>query len=223
MSAQAVPHKTRPPVAVVLFDLDGTLVDSHALILAAFRHAGRVVLDRDLSDREARLRWGEPLPLRFAALAPDRVAALVDTYTAFYAAHQRRLAAAFPGVRAMLEALVRRGCRLGVVTSKRRSPTAGALDAFGLAPFITTAVTAEDTPPKPAPDPIREALRRLGAREAQALMVGDSLLDLQAARAAGVHSAAALWGAEDPDALLAWGADYVVRSPGEVVALAAAG
>lgn len=210
-------------MAAVLFDLDGTLVDSHALIVTAFRHAARTVLGRDLSDAEARLRWGQPLPVRFAALAPDRVAPLVETYTAFYAAHQGQLASAFPGVREMLDALVRRGCRLGVVTSKRRRPTAGALDAFGLAPFITATVTAEDAAPKPAPDPIREALRRLDARESDALLVGDGVFDLQAARAAGVRSAAALWGAEDREALLACGPDYVVRSPGEVVALVASG
>ncbi|HLJ58479.1 MAG TPA: HAD hydrolase-like protein [bacterium] len=204
-------------VRTVLFDLDGTLIDSHHLIIASFRHACRQVLGREITDEHAQVRWGQPLGVRFAAVAPDCVPALVDAYAQYYDRHERTLASVFPGVPELLAALAGRACAIGVVTSKRGRAAAQALRVLGLAPWITTSVGAEDAPaPKPAADPIRVALRRLEAVPESSLMVGDAPFDLQAARAAGVRSAAALWGARDIETLLACAPDYVARSPGDV-------
>lgn len=211
-------------VRAVLFDLDGTLIDSHRLIVASFRHACLSILGRETTDADAQVRWGQPLPVRFAAVAPDRIPALVDAYAAYYTAHERALAAVFPGVPEMLDALTRAGRILGVVTSKRSRAAVQAVEVLGLAPWISTTVGADDVPaPKPAADPVREALRRLGMETASALMVGDGVFDVQAARAAEVRAAAALWGADDPASVLACHPDYVVRSPAEVTALVAPG
>jgi len=211
-----------PRLRAVLFDLDGTLIDSHRLIVASFQHACLAVLDRPMTEADARIRWGRPLPVRFAAVAPDRIPDLVDAYAAYYDQHERALASVFPGVAEMLDALARAGLAMAVVTSKRNRAATQALRVLGLSQWIGATIGAEDVPsPKPAADPVREALRRLGASPESALVVGDSVLDMRAARAAGVRSAAALWGAEDPDAVLACGPDYVVRSPDEVTALAA--
>ncbi|HLN13286.1 MAG TPA: HAD-IA family hydrolase [bacterium] len=206
----------------VLFDLDGTLIDSHRLIVASFRHACLSVLGREITDADAQVRWGQPLPVRFAAVAPARIPALVDAYAAYYNEHERALASVFPGIPGMLDALTRAGRTIGVVTSKRSRAAVQALQVLALAPWITTTVGADDVPaPKPAADPVREALRRLGVDTASALMVGDGVFDIQAARAAGVRGAAALWGVDDPTGVLACQPDYVVRSPDEVAALAA--
>ena len=208
----------------VLFDLDGTLIHSHHLIVASFRHACRAVLGRELSEADAQIRWGQPLHARFTAVAPDRVPELVDSYTAYYSEHERRLASVFPGVPEMLAALAGAGRAIGVVTSKRSRAAVQTLRVLDLARWVTTTVGAEDAPaPKPAADPVRVALRRLLVEPAYALMVGDGVFDIQAARAAGVRAAAALWGAEDAAGLLACRPDYVVRSPEEVTALAAPG
>jgi len=207
-------------VHAVLFDLDGTLIDSHDLIIASFRHACRMVLDRDMSADEAQVRWGQPLATRFAAVAPEHVGALVDAYTAHYDAHEPTLASVFPGVPEMLDALAQRGQKLAVVTAKRRRAAAQALRVLGLEPWFAAALGAEDAPaPKPAPDPVYEALRRLGVARDAALMVGDGEFDVRAAKAAGVRSAAALWGTRECEALLACDPDYVVGSPDEVVTL----
>lgn len=208
------------PVRTVLFDLDGTLIDSHRLIIASFRHACRQVLGHDVTDESAQVRWGQPLAVRFAVVAPDRVPALLDAYTEYCDRHERTLASVFPGVPELLAALTGRACAIGVVTSKRGRAAAQALRVLGLAKWITAVVGAEDAPaPKPAPDPIREAMRRLQAIPESALMVGDAPFDIQAARAAGVRSAAALWGTEDAETLLACDPDYVARSPGDVAVI----
>ncbi|MGH2397213.1 MAG: HAD family hydrolase [bacterium] len=191
----------------------------------SFRHAGRELLGREITDAEVLARWGAPLRERFAPLAssaPELMEHLIDAYVAHYETHHDRMALLFPGVYEMLASLRRLGCAMGVVTSKRRRSTMQALDAFHLHAFIRVAVTADDVAAaKPAPDPIREALRRLGGHPGAALMVGDGAVDILAARAAGVRSMAALWGAREVDALLAAGPDYVVDTPHDVVALVA--
>lgn len=157
-------------------------------------------------------------------LSPDRLAALAETYFDYYMAHHDELATLFPGIREMLDALKRRGCRMGIVTSKWRLPTLRTLQAFDLARFIAVAVCADDIEVrKPAPDPILEALRQLEGRPDDALMVGDGVFDIQAARAASVRSVAALWGSREVEALIAARADYAAASPQDVVALVESG
>lgn len=181
------------------------------------------MLGREITDAEVLARWGAPLRERFAPLAsggPELMENLISAYVAHYETHHNRMASLFPGVYEMLASLRRLGCAMGIVTSKRRRSTLQALDAFHLTAFIRVAVTADDVAaPKPAPDPIREALRQLGGHPRAAFMVGDGAVDILAARAAGVRSVAALWGAREVDALLAAGPNYIADIPRDVVAL----
>ncbi len=181
------------------------------------------MLRREVTDAEVLANWGAPLRARFAALPPGgpaMIETLVSAYVAHYETHHDRMASLFPGVSDMLAVLKRQGCRMAVVTSKRRRSTFQALDAFHLTPFIRVAVSADDVKAtKPAPDPIREALRWLGGHPTRALMVGDGAFDIQAARAAGVRSVAALWGTRERGALLLAGPDYTAPTPRDVVAL----
>ncbi len=207
-------------ITTVLFDLDGTLIDSFALIAASYRHAARTVLDRTLTEEEVVARWGEPLVVRAEHLAPDRTEEFVAAYTTYYDAHHDPLCRSFPGVPEMLATLASRGCRLAVVTSKRRRSTAQALERCGLASWIQVAISAEDVRvPKPAPDPVVEALQRLRVTPGEAWMVGDAAFDILSARGAGVCSVAAMWGAREREALLAARPDYVVTCPGDLVSL----
>jgi pyrophosphatase PpaX len=202
----------------VLFDLDGTVFDSFHLISQSFRQACRIVLNRELSEREVLERWGWPLRVRFEAVDPSRVDALVDAYQACYRRNHDRMIALFPGVREMLEALRARRVAMGIVTSKRRPTTLLGLERLGLSAYFGAVVTEQDVPaPKPAPDAILAALRELGAPAETALMIGDGVFDVQAARAAGVRSGAALWGTREREALLAAGPDVVLATPADVV------
>jgi pyrophosphatase PpaX len=211
-------------MAAVVFDLDGTLIDSFGLIAASFRHAARAVLDRVLTEDEVMIRWGEPLPVRAAHLAAGRVDELIAAYTTYYDANHDRLCRPFADVPEMLAGLAARGMRIGVATSKRRRSTMQALEGCGLRRWIGAAVSAEDVRnPKPAADPILEALRLLGAAPAEAWMVGDGVFDVGAARQAGVRSVAALWGTREREAVLGARPDYVAPRPGDVVSLVASG
>ena len=197
---------------VVLFDLDGTLIDSGGMILASFKHAARAVLGRDVPDAQILAAVGGPgLHEQMRALDAARVDELVRTYRE----HNEPLHAelqACPGIEDVLERLHAEGRRLGVVTAKRRATTQLAFDVLPIARYFEVVVGSDDTERhKPHPDPILHALELLGARPEEAAYVGDSPFDVRAAKAAGVHAIGVTWGgiharermeAEKPDAVV---------------------
>lgn len=184
---------------VVLFDLDGTLADTVPLILRSYRHTMETHLGEALPDE----RWlgtiGIPLREQLKAFArtPDEAAAMLDTYVSFQRTVHDRMVSPYEGTRQVMEELAERGVRMGVVTSKGREMATRTLHHCRLDELLEVVVTADDvTRGKPDPEPVRTALDRmeLTGREDEVLFVGDSPFDLRAGRAAGVRTAAALWG-----------------------------
>jgi pyrophosphatase PpaX len=197
----------------VLFDLDGTVIDSGAMILASFRHATQTVLRREIPD-ELLLEGvgGSTLREQMQVLDAERVDELVDVYRA----HNRTLHDELQACGGMLDALARlgrEGRRLGLVTSKRRVGIELAVASLPeLGDLFEVAGATHDTERhKPHPDPILLALERLDARPEETAYVGDSPFDVQAAKAAGVFAVAVTWGRihteerlreEEPDAVV---------------------
>jgi pyrophosphatase PpaX len=180
---------------VVLFDLDGTVVDSGAIILASMRHATREVLGIDYRDEDLLQAVGGPgLEAQMAVLAPDRVDELVEVYRA----HNEPLHDELEACAGMGDVLVRlkeEGRRLGIVTAKRRSTVELAFASVRLGHLFETVVGGEETERhKPDPEPLLVAARRLHAAPAECAYVGDSPFDMRAARAAGMHGIAVTWG-----------------------------
>lgn len=180
----------------VLFDLDGTLVDSGAIILASLKHATRTVLRREVPDSELLAAVGGPgLREQMEALDPERVDELIDVYSAHNVGLHDELQPC-PGILDALGRLHAEGRRLGVVTAKRRATLALAFEVLPeLERHFEVAVGAEDTTRhKPHPEPLLLALERLGADARDGVYVGDSPFDVQAAKAAGLASIAVTWG-----------------------------
>jgi pyrophosphatase PpaX len=198
---------------VVLFDFDGTVVDSGAIILASMRHATETVLARTYSEEELMANVGGPgLEAQMAAFAPDHVAELVRVYRAHNEPlHDGLLACA--GMEEALAALRDEGRTLGLVTAKRRATVELAFARLPLAHFFDVLVGGDETTRhKPDPAPLLLALERLRAEPAQAAYVGDSPYDMRAARAGGLYAIGVTWGRiHDRDALA--DADVVVESP----------
>ncbi len=195
----------------VLFDLDGTLIDSGAMILASFRHATSTVLRRELPDEVfAAHIGGRTLEEQMRIIDAERTAELVLAYREHNEPLHDALQA-FDGVEDLLELLAGQGRRLGVVTAKRRATVEKAFALQPIGHHLGTLVTADDTERhKPHPDPLLAALERLAAPPEEAAYVGDSPFDVQAAKAAGVEAVAVTWGgihtrarleAEEPDAI----------------------
>ena len=196
----------------VLFDLDGTVVDSGAIILASMRHATREVLGRDYSDEELMQAVGGPgLEAQMQALAPEHVERLVDVYRAHNIPLHDELEACL-GMEDVLVRLREDGRRLGVVTAKRRDTAQLAFDRVGLGHFFETVVGGDETERhKPDPEPLLLGAERLGADPVTTAYVGDSPFDVRAAKAAGMFAVAVTWGrihererleAEEPDAIV---------------------
>jgi pyrophosphatase PpaX len=205
---------------VVLFDLDGTVVDSGGIILASMRHATKTVLDRDFTDSELLARVGGPgLEAQFEALDPERVEELV----AVYRAHNEPLhdtLESCAGMERLLETLSAQGRRLGVVTAKRRSTVELAFARLPIAHHFDVVVGGDETTRhKPDPEPLQLALERLAASPEETAYVGDSPYDMLAAKAAGTYAVGVTWGRiHDRDALLGARADVVVDTAEELLA-----
>jgi len=206
--------------SVVLFDLDGTLIDSGPIILASMQHAVRTVLHREIAYEElAATVGGQGLVAQMRALDPDRVDELVEVYKEHNDPLHDTLEA-FEELLAILPRLKAEGRKLGIVTAKRHRTVALALDRFpALAEQFDVIVAHEDTKRhKPEPEPVLAAVERLGAEPSQAAYVGDSPFDIQAAKAAGVFAVAAGWGGIHSDErLLAEEPDAFVHSPDELL------
>jgi pyrophosphatase PpaX len=189
---------------VVLFDLDGTLIDSGAMIIASMKHAAKAVLGREIPEQVLSAAVGGPgLVAQMEALDPARVDALVAAYREHNEPLHDELEA-FWEVVEVLPRLREEGRRLGVVTAKRRATVDLAFDRLPeLESNFDVVITSDDTERhKPAPDPILAALDRLDARPAEAAYVGDSPFDIRAAKAAGAYAVAVGWGGIHTDEVL---------------------
>jgi pyrophosphatase PpaX len=208
-----------PAYPVWLFDFDGTLVDTHRVILDCYRHAALEVLGEELPAEVVEANLSRTLREASAAVAGDRAEDFFDVYVEHSLALHADEVDTFDGVTEMLMRLRDDGCRLGIVTSKLRSTVELVLDTISYGPAFEVVVTVDDTElHKPEPDPILLALERLNVGPDAAIYVGDSPYDIQAARAAGVASGAALWGIHRDDDLLELWPDHVFTTPQEVIA-----
>lgn len=209
--------------AAVLFDLDGTLVDSAPDLAAA---ANRVLADHQRAPVDyARLRsvvskgGRAMLAVCFPDLDDPAREALLPVFLRYYGerlADQSRL---FDGVEALLAALEARGLRWGIVTNKPEALARGVVAGFGWQARCAVLVGGDTLPTrKPDPAPLLLACRQLEVAPGDAIYVGDDLRDVQAARAAGMPSVAALWGyREDGDDPLRWQADHVAAHASAVL------
>ena len=213
-----------PPRAGVLFDLDGTLLDSAPDLAAALQQLcaeqGRVMpayaIVREVVSHGAsaviRSAWPDAGAEAIAALLPR----FLDIYGKDLAVRTRP----FAGIESLLAALDRAGTPWGIVTNKISSLTMPLLDRLGLA-RRTAAIVAGDTlaMKKPHPAPVLHACSLAGIAPRRSLFIGDDRRDVEAGRAAGLFTVAAAWGylgGEDP---VAWAADALVATPQELLAL----
>jgi HAD superfamily hydrolase (TIGR01549 family) len=179
----------------LIFDCDGTLMDSLGNALESFHYA----LDRLGEPRST------PDVVRYFGVSADRIlfqllgdAARAQTAYDFYKEHQTRLAPStlvYPGVVSLLEKARKASVPLAVVTGRHRQDLEILLKPHGLLPYFSVIVTDNElAAPKPSPEGLLKALHQLGLKDAsQSFYIGDSLTDMQAAKAAGVKPVAALW------------------------------
>ncbi|MDN5344326.1 MAG: pyrophosphatase PpaX [Clostridia bacterium] len=205
--------------AGVLFDFDGTLVDTTALVLKSFQHTLAPYLGRVVEPEEVYPYFGITLRDGLAAFVPDRtelVEEMLPRYRRFSEEYFDDLVRPCPGVREGLEQLRAAGIKLGIVTSRVRDTTLYGLHLFDLTGFFQAVVTMEDVQShKPGPEPVRHGVKLLQLTPPEVTMIGDSPHDILAAKAAGVTSVAAGWSKVPRERLLSARPDVIVNTMAE--------
>jgi pyrophosphatase PpaX len=206
----------------LLFDLDGTVVNTIPHILASFRHATAEVLGEALPDDVLLEHVGVPLARQMRYFTDDEDIAdrLLAAYRAFNHVTHDEMALVYDTTIDTLEALAATGIPMGIVTSKSAMMAHRGINLFELGGFFSAIVTADDTPVhKPDPLPIRHAAELLGADVMRCAYVGDSPADVMAARSAGAVAIGITWGVTDRDGLAEADPDLIIDDIAELVTL----
>jgi pyrophosphatase PpaX len=203
----------------VLLDLDGTVIDSVALIRESHRHAVRTVLGEEWEDERLVANVGRPLLDQMAVFSPQDADELYRVYREWNHANTAALLLPYDGIAEVLQELRDAGRTLGIVTSKSRDAVDLAWRVLpGLRDLFSVEITADDTPVhKPHADPVLAALRAVDGDLARACYVGDAPFDIQAGRAAGVATIAVTWGFFSPSDLEAESPDLICATPAELL------
>lgn len=187
--------RQRLPVNSVVFDLDGTLIDTVPLIVASHQHTFRTHLGHELDPEQIKSYIGRPLEACFGDLKPGHVQEMLATYLEYNNKRTLTHVGIFLDIIPMLDRLKAAGFQMAIVTSKRFSNAKESLEGFGLFPYFDVVLAKDDTKRhKPHPDPLYKVAEVLGLDAVETMLyVGDSVHDLEAAHNAGCYSAIVDW------------------------------
>ncbi len=210
-------------INTILFDFDGTVMDTNGVIINSWQHTFRTLEGKERTEDEIINTFGEPLAITMEKLLPNvPVDEGVKIYRSYHYENFSDLITVFPGVIELLKKLKKEGYKTAVVTSRMMYTTKQGLDKYDLNDYFDAIVTCEDTNKhKPDPEPINIALEKLNAKPQEAIMLGDSMFDILCAKNAGVKSVLVGWALavneEDkngPDA-----PDYIIEKAEELLDL----
>ncbi|MDH6429620.1 pyrophosphatase PpaX [Paenibacillus sp. FSL R5-0887] len=207
-------------IECVLFDLDGTIVDTNELIISSFMYALKDNGLAPLTREEIIPHMGTTLQqqMRVFSGLEDVNGTLEKSYRSYNNEHHDELVRSFPLVKETIEELSRRGIKLGIVTTKIRPTTIKTLERFDLLKYMDTIVTVNDvTEPKPHPEPVLTAVHNLGVDPRKTLMIGDSAVDIQSAKAAGVYAAGVSWSLKGEDTLRKYDPDFIIHNMKDII------
>lgn len=197
-------------IQAVLFDLDGTVIDTTELIRQSFRYTCQKVLGKQLPDEELLANVGRPLEVQMRLLSPDHADELVRVYREHNHRHHDELVRPLAGIEEILEQLRQSGVKTGIVTSKSRWLAERGLKICRLERFFDCMVAADDVEnAKPAAEPVLRCLEKLGVSNENAVYVGDSPYDIEAGRNAGVITVAICTGPFSREKLAAAKPDFI--------------
>lgn len=204
----------------ILFDLDGTLLDTNELIIQSFQHTYQRHLGKQVNKEEIIKSFGEILKVTLDRECGEASEEAIETYRNFQIGNFEKLIAIHIGVKEIVKELHTRGYKLGVVTSRINDSAIRGLKHFGLIDYFQSIIGADDTHlHKPDPTPAFMALKELGGKPEETLLVGDSPFDILCGKNAEITSVAVGWSALPMDMLLKYEPDYVIDSMEELMQL----
>ncbi|OIU69593.1 pyrophosphatase PpaX [Rossellomorea aquimaris] len=198
-------------ITTVLFDLDGTLINTNDLIISSFLHTLNHYYPGQYAEQDVLPFMGPPLEESFGGLDLDKAEEMCAHYRAYNHEHHDELVTEFEGVYETVEALYKQGYKLAIVSTKVRDVVLKGLDLMNLRQFFDVVITLDEVEnAKPHPEPIQKALLELGSSPEEAVMVGDNHHDILAGKNAGVLSAGVAWSAKGRDHLMQYEPDFML-------------
>lgn len=200
-------------ITTLLFDLDGTLIDTNDLIIQSFLHTLEQYFPGDYKREDVFQFMGPSLEQTFSKLNPDKVEEMTKVYRKFNKENHDLLVTEFPDVLDTMVKLKQSGLKMAVVTTKISEMAKWGLDLTKLTPYFDDLIALEHVKtPKPDPEAVLLALDKLGAKPSEAIMVGDNHHDILAGKNAGVKTAAVSWSLKGEDYLQTFEPDYMLHS-----------
>ncbi|CEG28976.1 pyrophosphatase PpaX [Bacillus sp. B-jedd] len=211
-------------IDTILFDLDGTLIDTNDLIINSFLHT----LDRYYPNKYTRDDvlpfMGPTLVETFGSISPENMDEMIRTYRTFNLANHDLLVKEFTGVFETVRRLKEGGYKIGIVTTKMHDVVLKGMKLAKLDQFFDVVVALDHVSnAKPDPEPILLALEQLGSKPETAIMVGDNYHDILAGQNAGTKTAGVAWTAKGRDYLEKFEPDFMLESMADILDIVGAG
>ena len=204
----------------ILFDFDGTLVNTNDLVILALNEAARKFTGSPLSDEKLESVLGYYVEEQMKAISEKHYKEMTEYYYDFYRARQDEMVKEFDGVREMLAALKKKGCSIAIISAKEKEGIEHGIYKFELKEYVDAIVCANDvTNNKPHPESALKAIAALNAEASETLLVGDSPLDIKCGRAAGIKTALVGWTIFPMKMFEDLRPDYIIHEPKDLVGL----
>ncbi len=205
-------------IKAILFDLDGTLIDTNNLIIQSFKHTLKKHIGRDVPESDILMHFGEPLLDSLARYDAANAHILIQTYRAHNEAVHDELTKEIVGVKETLRELKTLGIKIGVVTSKSRKIAERGLKLFNLDELMEVFITPEDTAKhKPDAEPVLKACELLGVSPEETIMVGDSHYDILCGKNAGAKACLVKYTALPMEKIMQHSPDYAVDKMNDIL------
>jgi pyrophosphatase PpaX len=206
-----------PIIKAVIFDMDGTLLDSEGMSAVATDYGFKKVLGRGITGEENAQLIGRPVKKILSQWFPDKGDEIYETGRKYYNDNISSIRI-YPGVREMLEKISAMNLKMAVVTSSHRTDAETLLSIFGIMKYFQFYVGQEDTVyQKPDPDPLILALKKLQLRSTDCIYVGDQPYDIIAAHGAGIKPLGAVWGSGRAERMDQYHPEAILENPEDVV------
>ncbi|WP_377887727.1 pyrophosphatase PpaX [Alkalihalobacillus sp. R86527] len=208
-------------IDTILFDLDGTLINTNNLIMASFKHTFEHYYPGMYTDKELVGFIGEPLYHTFEKHDKERAEEMVKFYREHNIKNHDLLVTEFDGVFETIKTLSEKGYKMAIVTSKMRNTVEMGLKLTKLDQFFPVVITVDEVEnPKPHPEQLNTAMEKLGSKPEESLMVGDSQYDILAGQNAGVKTVGVSWTIKGREFLSSYKPDYMLDHMSEILPIA---